>query len=192
MSEAPRSYAPGVYGLVGGAVNLYVLDDEAGVTIIDAGLPGSTKRIVDLLRAIGRSPSDVKHILVTHADIDHVGSLRPLVKATGAPVYASAETQRYIKRRGVPPHVRFPLSLVSRVMVLVIGGGIKDGQVVAGGDRLDIAGGIRVIATPGHTPDHVSYFWERERVLFAGDLLKHGQRAYPVTPGGHMEPGRYT
>ncbi len=46
-------------------------------------------------------------------------------------------------------------------------------HIVAGDQVLDIAGGIRVIETPGHTPDHVSFFWERERVLFVGDLLRN-------------------
>ena len=41
------------------------------------------------------------------------------------------------------------------------------------GETLSIAGGIQVMVTPGHTPDHVCYFWERERVLFAGDLLNN-------------------
>ena len=44
---------------------------------------------------------------------------------------------------------------------------------VSDAETLPIAGGIQVIATPGHTPDHVCYFWERERVLFAGDLLNN-------------------
>jgi glyoxylase-like metal-dependent hydrolase (beta-lactamase superfamily II) len=40
------------------------------------------------------------------------------------------------------------------------------------GERLDIAGGIRVIFTPGHTPGHLSLYLERSKVLIAGDALR--------------------
>ena len=74
MTEKPQAIAPGVYCLSGSAVNLFVMDDaESGVTLVDAGMPGSTKRVLALLQAIGRTPVDVKHILITHADMDHVG-----------------------------------------------------------------------------------------------------------------------
>ena len=46
-------------------------------------------------------------------------------------------------------------------------------HIVSGDQVLSIAGGIRVIDTPGHTPDHVSFFWEAARVLFVGDLLRN-------------------
>jgi glyoxylase-like metal-dependent hydrolase (beta-lactamase superfamily II) len=39
------------------------------------------------------------------------------------------------------------------------------------GERLDLAGGIRVIFTPGHTPGHLSLYLERPKVLVAGDAL---------------------
>ncbi|MBN1202008.1 MAG: MBL fold metallo-hydrolase [Anaerolineae bacterium] len=186
MSDKPQAYAPGVYGLVGGAVNVYILDDaDSGVTIIDAGLPLAAGRVLGLIRDIGRKPEDVKHILITHADVDHVGSLKPLVDATGADVVASAESETFIRRRSNPPHIALPMSLLSRAVSLVFRRAVPVNRIVAGSDVLDIAGGIRVIATPGHTPDHVSYFWERERVLFSGDLLNN-------TDGLRLTPPRIT
>jgi glyoxylase-like metal-dependent hydrolase (beta-lactamase superfamily II) len=38
--------------------------------------------------------------------------------------------------------------------------------------RLDLAGGTRVISTPGHTPGHISLYLERSKVLIAGDALR--------------------
>ena len=127
MTDQPQPLAPSVYGVIGPNVNIYLLDDAGSLALIDAGMPGSAPRVLELIQALGRAPGDVKHILITHADIDHVG------------------------------------------------------RIVADGDVLDIADGIRVLATPGHTPDHVGYFWERERVLFAGDLLnnRHGLSSTP-------------
>lgn len=170
MSEQPLSYAPGVYGLVGGAVNVYVLDSAAaGVTVIDAGLPGSARRILKLVKAIGRTPQDVKQVLITHADFDHIGGLRVLIKSTGATVYASAESARYLRGRGNPAHMRFPMNAIAGGISYLLRQSVSAVHTVEDGEMLN--GEIRVIRTPGHTPDHTAYFWERERVLFAGDLL---------------------
>ncbi len=46
------------------------------------------------------------------------------------------------------------------------------------GERLDLAGGTRVIFTPGHTPGHLSLYLERPKVLVAGDTL--------TAEGGHL------
>jgi len=184
-----RLYAPGLYGLVGGIVNVYVLEHEAGVTVIDAGMPGLTRRILRLIRDIGHTPPDIKQILITHADVDHVGSLRPLADATGATVYASAETSRYIQRRRNPPHVKMPMVFFAEIVSFLFRRSAAVGHLVQDGDRLDIAGGIQVIGTPGHTSDHMCYFWQAERVLFAGDLFNniHGLALTPHRITFNME-----
>jgi glyoxylase-like metal-dependent hydrolase (beta-lactamase superfamily II) len=170
----PEAYVPGLYGQVGGTVNIFVLDDaETGLTVIDAGLPGSTPDVLELIQALGHSPSDVRHILITHADTDHVGGLKPLAVATGADVYASAKAAGYIKRRASPPHLPMPKRLIAGVTNLFLRHAVTVNHRVSDGETLPIAGGVQVIATPGHTPDHVCYFWERARVLFAGDLLNN-------------------
>ncbi len=173
MPDQPQACAPGVYGLMG-RVNLYVLDSaESSVTVIDAGLPGTMRRVGALLQSIGHTPQDVRHILITHTDLDHVGGLAALVKATGAHVYAHADAKTYLRRRQQPPHMPFPMQSIAAGVAYFVLRVTDVDQVVKDGDVLPIAGGIRVIATPGHTPDHVSYFWEREQVLFGGDLFRN-------------------
>jgi glyoxylase-like metal-dependent hydrolase (beta-lactamase superfamily II) len=170
----PEAYVPGLYGVVGAAVNIFVLEDaESGLTVIDAGLPGSAPGVLELIQELGHSPHDVHHILITHADTDHVGGLKPLVAATGANVYASAPAAGYIKRRASPPHLPMPRRLTVGITNLFVRRAVTVNHRVSDGETLPIAGGIQVIATPGHTPDHVCYYWERERVLFAGDLLNN-------------------
>jgi glyoxylase-like metal-dependent hydrolase (beta-lactamase superfamily II) len=174
--EKPQALAPGLYGLMEG-VNVFVLDDPtSGLTVIDAGMPGTARRILKLVQEIGRAPQDVRHILITHADTDHVGGLSPLVKATSAAVYASPEANQYIQRRCSPPHLRMPFRAFAATLNLLLRRAVPVEHPVSDGERLDIAGGIRVITTPGHTPDHVCYYWEREGVLFAGDLLNNRTR----------------
>ena len=141
------------------------------MTVIDAGLAHNAGGILDLVRRIGWGPRDVAHILVTHADIDHIGGLKALHAATGAAIVAGVDSVPYIERRRNPPHVKPPLNALAAARTWLRRGTAPVSRAVSDGDVLDIAGGIRVLATPGHTPEHVSYYWERERVLFAGDLL---------------------
>lgn len=56
-------------------VNCYLVEEEEGVTLIDAGLPNSHKGIKQALRQVGKPLND---ILLTHAHGDHIGSLDSL------------------------------------------------------------------------------------------------------------------
>jgi glyoxylase-like metal-dependent hydrolase (beta-lactamase superfamily II) len=174
MKHEPKEIAPGVYGLVGGPVNVYVLDDrESGLVVVDSGLPGWAKRILSLVASIGRKAEDLGRILITHADIDHVGGLGSLVEATGAEVLASAEAALYIRGRRSPPHIGFPMIIPVAMMNFLFRRALPVARELAEGDRLDVLGGLRVISTPGHTPDHLCFFLEREGLLFAGDLFRN-------------------
>ena len=70
--------------------NPYLIMDPDGLTLIDTGLPGNHKKILNYMTGLGYSPSDLTRIIITHADMDHIGSLSALKKASGARVYASA------------------------------------------------------------------------------------------------------
>ena len=184
MADASNPIVPGLYGLIGGLVNIFVLDGgDAGLIVFDAGLPRGHTAILNFVRRLGRAPEDVTHILITHGDIDHIGGLKALHAATGAPGAASAASREFIEQHKNPPHVPLPMSLLAGLMTRIVRGTAPVAQEVHDGDVLDLAGGIRVIATPGHTADHVSYFWERERVLMAGDLLNtRGKGLRPTQP----------
>src|SRR5512140_1200273 len=82
--------AENVYVVPNVVANPYILVDADGLTVIDAGIPGSDKKILAYIsRPLGKSARDVKRILLTHSDLDHVGGLAALHKATGARTYAS-------------------------------------------------------------------------------------------------------
>jgi len=84
------------------AGNAWILEEERGVTLIDAGGRGSERRILECLRALGRQPEDVSTILLTHGHPDHYGGAPRLQRETGARVlihpgdvpYASDGTPR--------------------------------------------------------------------------------------------------
>src|SRR3972149_4155604 len=79
----------GVHVIPSPIVNFYLIVDGDGLTLIDTGLPGNDQRILKTITGIGRKPEDLKRIVITHADGDHVGSLAALQAVTGARVYAS-------------------------------------------------------------------------------------------------------
>ena len=131
------------------------------VSLIDTGVPNNEEKIFSLIESLGRKPSDLKHILITHSDGDHIGSLHALVQATGARVYAQADEAEVIqgkrKSRGG--------QMVSEP--------VQVSQVVKDGDVLPIHGGIKVIETFGHTTGHIVYLLLNENLLLAGDCLNN-------------------
>lgn len=152
----------------------YLIVDQDGLTLVDTGLKGSHRQILGYISRLGRAPSDLIRILVTHADVDHVGGLAALQAATGARVYASAIEARAIAA-GVPTRALRVGAIRKLGYTLVmpfvksaparVDENLKDGQV------LPILGGLRVIYTIGHTPGHVSFFSPGAGILFSGDSL---------------------
>jgi len=151
-----------------------ILDPVKGHTLVDTGVPGQAALILEKLAEEGISPNDLKQILITHQDIDHIGSLKALKEATGAEVLALDVEIPYIDgtlpspKRPSPerleqnPGLKAMLDALERSSVDVP---LKDGEV------LDLAGGVTVIATPGHTLGHISLYLNRTRTLITGDAL---------------------
>jgi hydroxyacylglutathione hydrolase len=131
-----------------------------------------------LLGAIEQLGADVEAILVTHTDIDHVGAVAPLAKATGAPVYCpKLEVERL---QDIMGHAPMP------------GLGPYEGHdpehTVEGGEELTLADlRIEVVATPGHTEGHVTYAFPDERVIASGDVLFKGSVGRSDRPNGDHE-----
>jgi glyoxylase-like metal-dependent hydrolase (beta-lactamase superfamily II) len=151
-----------------------ILDAEKGATLVDTGLPGQAEMILEKLAAEGISPSDVKRILITHQDIDHIGSLKALKEATGATTLALDVEIPYID--GTLPSYKMPppesleknpafKAMIDALERSTIEVALKDGEV------LDLAGGVTVIATPGHTLGHISLYLNLTQTLITGDAL---------------------
>ena len=136
---------------------VYALRLPDGVTLIDTSLPGRGPRIVDELEANGLG--DVVRILVTHHDVDHIGNATQLQKKFGCDVFISATDLPYAKGTKSREGVKRLIGVLMRV-------GRSATYSVLPDDEID---GIQIIPTPGHTPGHVCYLFNR--ALFAGDLL---------------------
>ena len=168
---------------------VYLIVGET-LALVDSGLPWNPSGIVKYIRSIGRNPSELSRILVTHSHPDHTGGTASLAKSTGALVVAHrSDTKRmngnkkvlaYVGRAG---KVIAPLPFMRKVPVA---------SLVDDGDVLPIHGGVRVIHTPGHTAGSVCYLLEELGVLFSGDtIFSDGERLSRSVPFPGYDRERY-
>lgn len=168
--------APDLFSVPGVVANVFVLCEPGGVTLVDTGLPYSHTRIVRFLARIGIVPAQVHAILITHADRDHMGSVAALRELTGARVYAgrlegeAMAAGRETRRLRVSGLDRLALGVLRPLFVKARPA--QADQFLEDEQVLPLFGGLRVLATPGHTPGHLSFFSEAHGVLFAGDSLR--------------------
>jgi glyoxylase-like metal-dependent hydrolase (beta-lactamase superfamily II) len=169
--------APGIHAIQqrqGIRVQAYLLDDGDGLTLIDTLYGDEAELILSEIAAMGKTPQDLRRILLTHAHRAHLGGLARLKALTSAPVYchpweadivAGERRQQCMSLRPQKPFVVWPFQVASRF------GRYRPCPV----DRLlgdeEPIGPVRVVATPGHTPGHVSFHWPERRALFAGDTV---------------------
>ncbi|MFI8962380.1 MBL fold metallo-hydrolase [Streptomyces sp. NPDC053493] len=176
-------------------INAYLLLGRRPV-VVDAGTPGSGRRIYEQIAAQGVDPGDVSLIVLTHGHIDHFGSAAELRRLTGAPVAGHvADLGPYRTGRAREPYL--PTGPLGRLMarnrklharveavepdVLVTGEtGLEDFGVAA-----------RIMPTPGHTAGSVSVL-TGEGDLVAGDLIANSLfglvRGRPANPPFHDDP----
>jgi glyoxylase-like metal-dependent hydrolase (beta-lactamase superfamily II) len=147
------------------------VDSDGSVCLVDAGLKGASRKLLAALGAIGKSATDVSNILLTHAHFDHVGGAARLRDATGASVQLHDDDAGYLREGKAPPFGQ--KGLLARVMAMASPGlpACHVDATFCEGDLLPIAGGIRVLHTPGHTPGHASFLHEPSGVLITGDAL---------------------
>jgi glyoxylase-like metal-dependent hydrolase (beta-lactamase superfamily II) len=150
-----------------------VLDPGRDATLVDTGLPGQEEFLAAALAEAHLTVADLTGIILTHQDIDHVGGLNALVQASGATVYAGRTEVPYIDGTR-PPRFATPEMLAQRPEMRAVAERFRPTPVdvpLDDGMRLDLAGGVRAIFTPGHTPGHLCLYLERTRTLIAGDAL---------------------
>jgi glyoxylase-like metal-dependent hydrolase (beta-lactamase superfamily II) len=176
MAKSPTvQLAPGIWRirLIGDYVNGFLLrDDDGQVTLIDMGLPFSGKKVMAALSSVGSGPSDVTRLMLTHCHPDHAGGAAYVQERTGKPVDVHAEDAEYVRTGTQPPRdpaIRTPLLM--RLMKDPKQKPVTIGEELADGQVLPVAGGLRVVHTPGHSPGHVSYLHEPTGTLITGDAI---------------------
>jgi Zn-dependent hydrolases, including glyoxylases len=138
----------------------YLINDKETI-LIDTGRPRKVKNILKEIESLNIKPKNIKHILLTHHDIDHIGNAALLQKETGATLWASKKDIPYILGNKSRPGIKKLATLLARV---------KKPEKIKSYDDQKI-GDIEIISTPGHTPGHVSFIYKD--ILFAGDLVEN-------------------
>ena len=92
-----------LHWLNGGMSNAWLYEDEDGWVLVDTGMPRKIDA-VGYLSERGVPARALKHIVITHADVDHVGGLARTLAATGATVYAGAATAELLAAGQFPSH----------------------------------------------------------------------------------------
>ena len=161
---------PGIHkvdGTRGG--NVYLLVDDEGLALVDAALPFNAARILRHIRRLGREPSELRWVILTHAHPDHTGTIPALLKHSSSRVLVHPKD---VKRdRHGRPWLYYPGQILSTPWNLPLLMKIFAHELVDEGDSLPIMGGLRVMHTPGHTPGSIALYLEERGVLFTGDML---------------------
>jgi glyoxylase-like metal-dependent hydrolase (beta-lactamase superfamily II) len=171
VATSPELVAPGVYRVdairVSNMINVLLLENDDGWTLVDTGTENSVGRIRDAVAALGSGPNDLRRIFLTHQHNDHTGGLRGLLEwAPHAEVGASPHEAEVISgRREKDPFANPILRRLTRNVRLPTA---PVGKVLREGD---LVSGFRVIATPGHTRGHVSLLRDGDGLLFTADAF---------------------
>lgn len=159
----------GVHAIPGIRPSRVYLIEDGDLTLIDAGMPWSAKPVFRYIERIGRRPSEISRILMTHSHPDHAGGASRIRSVSGAQVAAHRhDTRRHrsggrsLDRMGALNAANAPLPFLRRTPVE---------RLIDEGDIIPVAGGVRVIHTPGHTPGSVCFLLQEKSLLFSGDTI---------------------
>jgi glyoxylase-like metal-dependent hydrolase (beta-lactamase superfamily II) len=143
--------------------------------LIDTGLHGSHPRIFKEITGLGLQPSDLRWIVITHADGDHTGSISEIRGASQARTYADPEEASAIRQGKSSRELRgnslVKLFFTGMTHLFQAAPAVID-ETIESGFELPVLGGLEVIRTPGHTPGHISLYSRTTRILFAGDSIQ--------------------
>ncbi len=171
-----------------GRVHCYLLDDGDELTLIDALLDINAKSILNAIESLGRQPSDLHQIILTHGHPTHVKGAKLLKEVSHAPVYAPIEEQDIIE--GYRPSNRttliprrpwrilpqqYLLNLQNilwkvriRPAILNVPPVKVDRSIVGDFEQI---GPVATFRTPGHSPGSTSFYLPETATLFTGDAL---------------------
>ena len=149
-----------------GLVNCYLVRETDGFTLIDANLSNSADDILAAAKTLG---APIRRILLTHAHVDHVGSVDALLAKLGPTQIEFTSNARTLPLLQKPPDK----SLQPGESPEEIRGGLPgiDSRPTRLLTEGELYGSLLVIETPGHIPGHLAFLDQRDGTLYAGDAL---------------------
>jgi glyoxylase-like metal-dependent hydrolase (beta-lactamase superfamily II) len=171
--------AESVHRIGNDIVAAYLVVTPDGVTVIDAGLPGMWRDLRAELRRIGRTLEDIRGVILTHGDSDHMGFAERLRREQGVPVYIHEADAERAKGGPKPATAKQPMKpgpLLGFAAYSVRKGGLRTQWLtevveVQDGQTLDLPGTPQIIGLPGHSPGSIAVFVPSADAVFVGDGL---------------------
>ena len=196
-----RELGPGIWSLggrKGGRVRAFLLEAGDELTLVDTLFEGDARGVLEAVRALGRSPRDLKRIALTHAHRSHLGGVAALKRETGATVLgheweadivAGQRPAQPVGLRPTRPLRTYPFQVGvflnrPKHAPCPVDEALEDGDQV---------GPLQVLHLPGHSPGHLGFYWPERGVLLAGDAIatwprfEGGWPAFTINPVQHAE-----
>ena len=160
-----------------------VIKDGSNLTLIDTGYPKQIEYIKSALEKDGLDINNIKTIILTHQDIDHIGNVKDILNLVpDIEIISYNEEEGYINGSKTPCKVEYMERNLDKMdengknlyhffKTFFENNNINVDKVVKNGDVISKGEDMQVIATPGHTPGHMCLYIERYKLLIAGDLL---------------------
>ena len=185
VESSARSVAPDLLRIEQRGVNVYLWTGAGGPTLIDSGLPGSAGELVDELKTQGVTPAGLQRIIITHADLDHIGGLKVIKAQSPAPVSCHAAEAPYLRGEKMKAANPSLLGYLSHPLMVFFQRrydlGVSDiAELVVEGHVYPE--GFTAIHTPGHSPGHMALLHKERGILIAGDALsnRNGKLSLPL------------
>jgi glyoxylase-like metal-dependent hydrolase (beta-lactamase superfamily II) len=177
-----RDVVPGVHRVEEAYTNLYLVEDEGGVTVVDSGVPTAWAALLSALGTIGRSSDEVRALVLTHAHFDHLGFAERARSQLRVPVYVHEDdvplTRHPLQYRHERPR---SLYFATQVRALPIVAALVRARAFwptpvrevtrYTGGSLPVPGSPQVVPTPGHTLGHCALHLPDRDVVIAGDAV---------------------
>lgn len=171
--------APHLHRLGNDVVACYLIDTVDGITLIDAGMPGHWRDLRRELRSLGKTADDIRGLVLTHGDSDHIGFAERLRREHGVPVFvhsadaARARTGDKPKTAAGPMRLRPALGFFTYALRknALRTRHVSEVTEIEDGDVLDLPGDPVIVGMPGHSPGSVAVHVPLADAVFVGDAL---------------------
>ena len=163
--------------------------DAQIVILVDAGFPGQMAKIREEIEKAGVNFDNLNKIIITHQDLDHIGSLPEILAQAEDKIEVLASELEIPYIQGEKQLIKITPEAIELAMKSITSEAPEEWRktfkhvlenpphamvdtIVSDGQDLPYCGGITIIETPGHTPGHVSLYHKDSKTLITGDAMR--------------------